>query len=123
MSCKHWRQTWRASGFTLVELMVVIVLIGLLAGAVALGTRSYLVAGKQAVAKLEISRICQALDTFFTAYDRYPTNDEGIAILALASALSLQFNRIQFTPDLMPADITGTEVIQEDRSTGACTVT
>lgn len=86
MSCKHWRQTWRASGFTLVELMVVIVLIGLLAGAVALGTRSYLVAGKQAVAKLEISRICQALDTFFTAYDRYPTNDEGIEILAQPSA-------------------------------------
>jgi MoxR-like ATPase len=36
----------------------------------------------------------------------------------LADALSLQFNRIQFTPDLMPADITGTEVIQENRSTG-----
>ena len=32
--------------------------------------------------------------------------------------LSLQFSRIQFTPDLMPADITGTEVIQEDKSTG-----
>lgn len=41
-----------------------------------------------------------------------------LLIRTLASALSLQFNRIQFTPDLMPADITGTEVIQEDRSTG-----
>ena len=41
-----------------------------------------------------------------------------LMIRTLASALSLQFNRIQFTPDLMPADITGTEVIQEDRSTG-----
>jgi MoxR-like ATPase len=40
-------------------------------------------------------------------------------IRTLADALSLQFNRIQFTPDLMPADITGTEVIQEDKSTGA----
>ena len=65
--------------------MVVIVLIGLLAGAVALGTRSYLIAGKQAVAKLEISRICQALDTFYTAFDRYPTNDEGIEVLAQPS--------------------------------------
>src|SRR5690606_22795361 len=41
-----------------------------------------------------------------------------LLIRTLASALSLQFNRIQFTPDLMPADITGTEVIQEDRATG-----
>ena len=39
-------------------------------------------------------------------------------IRTLADALSLQFNRIQFTPDLMPADITGTEVIQEDKSSG-----
>jgi len=41
-----------------------------------------------------------------------------LMIRTLADALSLQFSRIQFTPDLMPADITGTEVIQEDRSTG-----
>jgi MoxR-like ATPase len=40
-------------------------------------------------------------------------------IRTLADTLSLQFNRIQFTPDLMPADITGTEVIQENRSSGA----
>ena len=33
-------------------------------------------------------------------------------------AIDLQFNRIQFTPDLMPADITGTEVIQQDPATG-----
>jgi len=41
-----------------------------------------------------------------------------LLVSTLARALSLSFNRIQFTPDLMPADITGTEVIQEDRSTG-----
>ena len=39
-------------------------------------------------------------------------------ISTLAQALSLSFSRIQFTPDLMPADITGTEVIQEDKSSG-----
>jgi len=42
-----------------------------------------------------------------------------LLIRSLASTLSLKFNRIQFTPDLMPSDITGTEVIQEDKSTGA----
>jgi len=39
-------------------------------------------------------------------------------IHTLADALDLEFRRIQFTPDLMPGDITGTEVIEEDRSTG-----
>ncbi len=41
-----------------------------------------------------------------------------LMIHTLADSLSLEFSRIQFTPDLMPADITGTEIIQEDRATG-----
>jgi MoxR-like ATPase len=41
-----------------------------------------------------------------------------LLISTLAKTLSLQFSRIQFTPDLMPSDITGTEVIQEDKATG-----
>ncbi|MFM9069568.1 MAG: AAA family ATPase, partial [Planctomycetota bacterium] len=41
-----------------------------------------------------------------------------LMIRTLANALDLQFNRVQFTPDLMPADITGTEVIQEVKATG-----
>ncbi len=41
-----------------------------------------------------------------------------LIIRTLAEALSLKFNRIQFTPDLMPSDITGTEVIQEDKASG-----
>jgi MoxR-like ATPase len=41
-----------------------------------------------------------------------------LMIRTLADTLSLKFSRIQFTPDLMPSDITGTEVIQEDRHTG-----
>ena len=41
-----------------------------------------------------------------------------LMIRTLASALNLQYSRIQFTPDLMPADITGTEVIQDNRATG-----
>ncbi|TWT39703.1 AAA family ATPase [Blastopirellula retiformator] len=41
-----------------------------------------------------------------------------LMIRSLAESLTLNFNRIQFTPDLMPSDITGTEVIQEDKATG-----
>ncbi len=42
-----------------------------------------------------------------------------LLISTLAAATRLTFNRIQFTPDLMPSDITGTEVIREDKATGA----
>ena len=42
-----------------------------------------------------------------------------LLISTLAKTLSLGFSRIQFTPDLMPSDITGTEVIEEDKTTGA----
>jgi MoxR-like ATPase len=42
-----------------------------------------------------------------------------LMISSLARCLSLSFNRIQFTPDLMPSDITGTEVIAEDKATGS----
>ena len=44
-----------------------------------------------------------------------------LMISTLARTLNLSFNRIQFTPDLMPSDITGTEVIQEDKATGSRT--
>ena len=42
-----------------------------------------------------------------------------LMISTLARTLDLSFSRIQFTPDLMPADITGTEVLEENKSTGA----
>lgn len=42
-----------------------------------------------------------------------------LMVSTLARTLNLDFSRIQFTPDLMPSDIVGTEVIQEDRNTGA----
>ena len=41
-----------------------------------------------------------------------------LMISTLARALSLDFSRVQFTPDLMPSDMTGTEVIEEDKTTG-----
>jgi MoxR-like ATPase len=41
-----------------------------------------------------------------------------LLIATLAKVLDLKFNRIQFTPDLMPSDITGTDIINEDVSTG-----
>lgn len=42
-----------------------------------------------------------------------------LLISTLAEVLDLKFNRIQFTPDLMPSDITGTEILEENRATGS----
>src|ERR1700692_4805627 len=41
-----------------------------------------------------------------------------LLISTLADVLNLSFNRIQFTPDLMPSDITGTDILEEDLTTG-----
>jgi MoxR-like ATPase len=47
-----------------------------------------------------------------------PGTAKTLMVRTIASALGLQFRRIQFTPDLMPADITGTDIIEEDPTTG-----
>ena len=68
--------------FSLVELIVVMVILGMLAGLVATRTRGYLITSKQNAAKAEISRLVQALESFYAEVGRYPTTDEGLEILA-----------------------------------------
>jgi len=41
-----------------------------------------------------------------------------LLVSSLAKTLSMKFKRIQFTPDMMPSDITGTEILEENQSTG-----
>ena len=45
-----------------------------------------------------------------------------LMVQTVAEALNLTFNRVQFTPDLMPSDITGTDIIEEDLTTGTARV-
>src|SRR5687767_13117533 len=47
-----------------------------------------------------------------------PGLGKTLLVRTLAQTLSLPFNRIQFTPDLMPADVIGTNVVMEDPATG-----
>jgi MoxR-like ATPase len=47
-----------------------------------------------------------------------PGTAKTLLVRTLASALGLTFKRIQFTPDLMPSDITGTDILEEDTATG-----
>jgi general secretion pathway protein G len=69
------------SGFSLVEIMVVIVIIGLLAAAVTLSVRSFLGRGRHGIAKMELNEIVGALDTFNAEMGRYPTEEEGLQVL------------------------------------------
>ena len=66
--------------------------------------------------------INQMLMAFFAGghclLEGVPGLAKTLMIKTLAQILNLQFKRIQFTPDLMPADITGTDVLEEERSTG-----
>jgi MoxR-like ATPase len=52
-----------------------------------------------------------------------PGTAKTLLVRTLAQALGLTFKRIQFTPDLMPTDVTGTDIIQEDMTTGQRTWT
>ena len=67
----------RRAAFSLVELMVVVIIIGLLSTLVAVQTRSYLVASKQNAARAEIATVVSALESFYADQSRYPTNDDG----------------------------------------------
>jgi len=81
MFCNEKRKKWDRAAFTLLELMVVIVIIGLLAGLVTVRTRSYLVLSKQNAAKVEIAKITEALEAYYAVHGRYPANEEGLAAL------------------------------------------
>jgi len=77
------------------------------------------------LAKLIIGQgevVHQVLLTLFVGGNSLIVGVPGLAktllIRTLAEVLELKFNRIQFTPDLMPSDITGTDLIQEDPETG-----
>jgi len=54
-----------------------------------------------------------------TLVEGVPGLAKTLLISTISKTLSLGFSRIQFTPDLMPSDITGTEVIEEDKATGS----
>lgn len=76
--------------------------------------------GKAVIGQREI--IDNTLLTLFAGGHALITGVPGLAktllIRSLSQAVDLQFNRIQFTPDLMPSDITGTDVLEEDPESG-----
>lgn len=82
MRCQRAGSAAQRRAFSLVELIVVMVILGMLAGLVAVRTRGYLINSKQNAAKAEIAEIVKAVETFYADQGRYPTTDEGLEILA-----------------------------------------
>ena len=86
----------------------------------ALRERLYVEIGKSIVGQRQV--IDELLLTLFAGGHALLEGVPGLAktllISTVARALNLEFKRIQFTPDLMPSDVTGSEVLEEDQSTG-----
>jgi MoxR-like ATPase len=76
--------------------------------------------GKRIIGQADIIEL--VLQTLFVGGNSLIVGVPGLAktllVATLAKVLDLKFNRIQFTPDLMPSDITGTDIINEDAATG-----
>src|SRR5262245_44793459 len=88
--------------------------------------RDKIIAGLQKVIIGQADVINQVLLTLFVGGNSLIVGVPGLAktllIHTMARVLDLKFSRIQFTPDLMPSDITGTDIIQEDTATGRRTM-
>ncbi|MEM9411012.1 MAG: type II secretion system protein GspG [Planctomycetota bacterium] len=69
------------NAFTLTELLVVIAIIGLLSGVATVGMRAYLASSSIRAARIEMSEIVSAMDNFNSIKNRYPSSEEGVAIL------------------------------------------
>lgn len=84
----NWKPAGRARGFTLLEVMIVIVIILAIAGLVTwnlLGTKQEATKG---TVQMQLSQIKTALNAFYITYDRFPTDEEGLAVLWDKTAMS-----------------------------------
>ena len=75
-------QKWAGRAFSLVEVMIVVVIIGLLAGVVTYATTGYLEKAKRKKAAADLSVLRGAVDQFYLDKGRLPDNREGLAVLA-----------------------------------------
>jgi general secretion pathway protein G len=80
MCSRNARMNYR--GFSLLEVLMVLVIMGMVAGLITVSVHARLAMAKQNIAKTEVAAISDAVESFHLMYGRYPTNDEGLEILA-----------------------------------------
>jgi general secretion pathway protein G len=106
---RRWRGGER--GFTLVEILVVITIIGLIMGLVGPRVLNYLTESKAKAAKIQIESFANALDLFFLDAGRYPSNSEGLAALVQRSGSISGWNGPYLKGGIVPADPWGNPYI------------
>jgi general secretion pathway protein G len=92
------------AGFTLVEMLVVITIIGLIMALVAPRVLNYLSESKTKAAKIQIESFGSALDLYYLDEGRYPTSSEGLAALVDRPGNSATWNGPYLKGDVVPAD-------------------
>ena len=91
-------------GFTLIEMLVVITIIGLIMALVGPRVLNYLSESKAKAAKIQISSFGSALDLFFLDTGRYPTSNEGLAVLTQRPGDAATWNGPYLRGTVVPAD-------------------
>jgi len=92
------------AGFTLVEMLVVITIIGLIMGLVGPRVLGYLSESKVKTAKIQIESLSAALDLFYLDNGRYPAGNEGLAALVQRPASASAWNGPYIKTGAVPAD-------------------
>ena len=91
-------------GFTLVEILVVITIIGLIMGLVGPRVLNYLGESKSKAARIQIESLASALDLYYLDNGRYPTSSEGLTALVQRSGNSPSWNGPYLKGGLVPGD-------------------
>jgi len=91
-------------GFTLVELLVVITIIGLIMGLVGPRVLNYLSESKTKAAKIQIESLSSALDLYYLDVGRYPSTSEGLVALVKRPGSTTAWNGPYLKGGLVPAD-------------------
>ena len=93
-----------SAGFTLVELLVVLVILGLLFGLVGPRVLGYLSSAKSDVAKLQIKQLSASLDMYLLDVGRYPTQEEGLRSLVEQPSGATRWNGPYLAENELPLD-------------------
>lgn len=98
------RRNGREDGFSLIEVLVVLVILGLLAGLIGPQVLRYLSGSRQDAARLQIEQLSAALDLYRLDVGRYPTTDQGLRALVEAPAGGGRWSGPYLAKAEVPAD-------------------